>query len=151
MPVPKHLYVDPAVRQAWIEERQPVVAEFDRLVAAGLTTRKAARQVGYTAPGIHRMRAGLESLEGRTLGRAKSERIDLGLALLSLANPPGERREALTAEEIAAWCGCSRAAIEHIEHRALRKLKHRFNALLREQVITGDFAGQETAAMAFAA
>ena len=152
MPLPKGIYADPAVRRAWIEERQPIIAEFYRLVAAGLTTRKAAKEIGYTKTGIHQMRASLESLEGRTTGRAKSADIDLGLALLSLANPPGPDRQALTVREIAAWCGCSHAAIQSIERRALRKLHRRLEILLREQVITGDFAdGEPTPRLAVAA
>ena len=46
--------------------------------------------------------------------------IDLGLALLGIAN---QDREALSYEEIAAWCGCHRSRIEQIEKGALRKLR----------------------------
>lgn len=46
--------------------------------------------------------------------------IDLGLAILGIANPD---RELLSYEEIAAWCGCHRSRIEQIEKGALRKLR----------------------------
>jgi DNA-directed RNA polymerase sigma subunit (sigma70/sigma32) len=46
--------------------------------------------------------------------------IDLGLALLSVAN---RDREEMTYEDIAAWCGCHRSRIEQIEKGALRKLR----------------------------
>lgn len=96
---------------------------------------------------IRQMRASVERLEGenyRLTRQAKAERIDLGLALLSLANPPGEERQALSAYDIAAWCGCTHSAIQSIERRALRKLQRRFAALLRGQVIHGDFAEADT-------
>ena len=48
--------------------------------------------------------------------------IDLGLSLLACLRKPGET---LTAHDIAAWCGCSRAAIQAIEERALRKVRRR--------------------------
>jgi hypothetical protein len=49
----------------------------------------------------------------------KAERIDLGLAILSLA---AIRGEPLSTYEIAAWCGCCPQAISAIEKRALAKL-----------------------------
>jgi hypothetical protein len=53
---------------------------------------------------------------------AKTERIDLGLALLSALAPP---RAALTTIDIAAWCGCTPAMISVIEARALRRMKEK--------------------------
>lgn len=50
----------------------------------------------------------------------KSERVNLGLALLSLAARPGVP---LTLEDIAAWCGCHKNAIYLIEQNALKKLR----------------------------
>jgi hypothetical protein len=50
----------------------------------------------------------------------KAARIDLGLALLSVAAIPGEP---LTIEDIAAWAGCAPQLIHAIEKRALRKLE----------------------------
>jgi hypothetical protein len=52
--------------------------------------------------------------------REKTERINLGLALLSVARKPGA---ALTFDDIAAWCGCTEMAIVAIEQKALRKLR----------------------------
>lgn len=55
-------------------------------------------------------------------GKAKTNRIDLGLAILSAIALPDVR---YTLAEIAAFCGCSSNAIYLIEQRALRKLKRR--------------------------
>lgn len=52
---------------------------------------------------------------------ARSSRVDLGLALLSLVAKPGVP---LTFDDMAAWCGCSRQAINFIYQRALRKLRN---------------------------
>lgn len=49
----------------------------------------------------------------------KSERIDLGLAILC-ATQPGEP---LTCAEIAAYCGCCPERINQIEHRALERVR----------------------------
>jgi hypothetical protein len=51
---------------------------------------------------------------------AKTERIDLGLALLASAAPPHAK---LSPADIAAWCGCSPALISGIEARALRRMR----------------------------
>jgi len=56
---------------------------------------------------------------------AKTERIDLGLALLSATAPP---RSKLSAAEIAAWCDCTPAMITGIEARALRRLREKVGA-----------------------
>lgn len=56
-------------------------------------------------------------------GRDKSQRIDLGLALLARRTLPGET---YTHTEIAAYCGCSSERIRQIEMRALRKVRARF-------------------------
>jgi hypothetical protein len=53
---------------------------------------------------------------------AKTERIDLGLAILSALAPP---RDSFTAVEIAAWCGCTPAMISSIEARAQRRLREK--------------------------
>jgi len=54
--------------------------------------------------------------------------IDLGLSILSAIAVPGV---SYTYDEIAAFCGCSWQAIQHIEEKALRKIRIR----LREQKI----------------
>lgn len=68
-------------------------------------------------------------------GRAKVERIDLGLALLSVIALPGIQ---YTQDEIAAWCGCTNSAIYQIEQKALKKLRNRLrfcsDPRLREMV-----------------
>ena len=151
MPLPKGIYSDPEVQRTWIMERQAILDAHDGLVEGGLSSQRAAKQLGLNSSRVRELRASLERLTEVTTGRAKGARIDLGLALLSVANPPGSERQVLTASEIAAWCDCTPAAIQSIERRALRKLHRKLNALLREQVITGDFAGEETAALAFAA
>ena len=56
----------------------------------------------------------------------KSERIDLGLALLSKLRAPGER---LTCAEIAGWCDCSPEAIRAIEAKALAKVRRQLKGL----------------------
>jgi hypothetical protein len=56
---------------------------------------------------------------------AKTERIDLGLALLRAAAPP---RVSFSQEDIAAWCGCTPAMIGSIEARALRRLRQKVRA-----------------------
>jgi hypothetical protein len=58
-------------------------------------------------------------LDVEAVGLEKRARIDLGLALLSLARKEGE---ALTRYDIAAWAGCTDWAIALIEEAALRKL-----------------------------
>ena len=59
---------------------------------------------------------------------AKTERIDLGLALLSVAAPP---RTMLSPADIAAWCGCTPAMISSIEARALRRMREKVRAKFR--------------------
>jgi transposase len=59
---------------------------------------------------------------------AKTERIDLGLALLSAAAPP---RTMLSPADIAAWCGCTPAMISSIEARALRRMREKVRAQFR--------------------
>ena len=49
----------------------------------------------------------------------KTERIDLGLAIISAISPPGRRWSYV---EISAFCDCSKTAIQQIERKALRKL-----------------------------
>jgi hypothetical protein len=50
----------------------------------------------------------------------KTERIDLGLAILHAIRKPGASFEA---EDIAAWCGCSALAIRNAEAKALANLR----------------------------
>ena len=61
--------------------------------------------------------------------------IDLGLAVSALSLEYGQTR---TAEEIAAYCGCHRRAIEKIEKRALRKLQRA--AFLRNDPVLRELA-----------
>jgi DNA-directed RNA polymerase specialized sigma24 family protein len=55
-------------------------------------------------------------------GRAKKERVDLGLALLSLRAKPGST---FTLQEIALWCGCTRDAVMQMEKRALKRVANK--------------------------
>lgn len=63
--------------------------------------------------------------------------IDLGLAISALSLEFGQTR---TTEEIAAFCGCTKQNISHIELRALRKLRVKLqfhkDPTLRELVAT---------------
>jgi hypothetical protein len=62
----------------------------------------------------------------------KTERIDLGLAVLASVAPP---QTALSPADIAAWCDCTPAMITGIEARALRRLRER----VREHFKISDF------------
>ncbi|MES2697264.1 MAG: hypothetical protein V4773_27615 [Verrucomicrobiota bacterium] len=55
-------------------------------------------------------------------GAEKSRRVDLGLELLAMLAKPGV---ALTHEDIAAWCGCTRGGIWALEKEAMKKLRNR--------------------------
>ena len=55
-------------------------------------------------------------------GPQKSERVDLGIAILQAVAVPGV---CYTQEEIAAFAGCARGNIYRIEQVALRKLRNR--------------------------
>ena len=68
--------------------------------------------------------------EGGHAGREGNSYIDLGLALLAHLRKPGE---ILTAHDIAAWCGCSRTAIQSIEMRALCKVRRRLLETVTDQ------------------
>ena len=60
---------------------------------------------------------------------ARTANIDLGLAILASTSEPPH-----TYRTLAAYCGCSRQAIQQLEQKALRKLRatlHR-NRILRE-------------------
>jgi hypothetical protein len=48
--------------------------------------------------------------------------IDLGLAISGATLEPNQTR---THDDLAAFCGVSHAAIQHIERRALRKMRIR--------------------------
>ncbi len=54
--------------------------------------------------------------------RAKTARVDLGLALLEVFRAPGET---LSLRDIAAWCGCTDAGIYMIQVSAMKKLRNR--------------------------
>ena len=63
-------------------------------------------------------------------GREKSNRVDLGLALLSRRALPGV---SYTQDEIAAWAGCRRSTIYFIERNALKKIRKKLQTLIREE------------------
>ena len=122
MPYPRGIKT-PEVRAAWLAERRAKVEGFDRLVGEGMPRYKAARVLGSDVSSIDAMRRSVEQLEeGGHAGRSGNSYIDLGLSLLACLRKPGET---LTAHDIAAWCGCSRAAIQAIEERALHKVRRR--------------------------
>lgn len=52
----------------------------------------------------------------------RTERVNLGLALLELAAKPGQP---LTLRDIAAWCDVSYKGIYMIEQKALIKLRNK--------------------------
>ena len=132
MPFPSGIN-DPAVRAAWLAERRRKVEAFERLVGNGIPKPHAARAVRSTVTGIKAMRHSIEGLEeGRHVGRSMGAHIDLGLALLSCLLRPGET---LTSEDMAAWCGCSKSAIQQIERRALAKVRERLVADLGESAL----------------
>ena len=123
MALPKNVR-DPEVRARWVAARQPIVAEYDHLRASGFSQKLAARQIGHTPAGVEAMRRSIEHLSGDTIrvGPEEGNGIDLGLAVLGCLRKPGE---VLSQEDIAAWCGCSRSMIHHIERRAIAKVKRR--------------------------
>ena len=120
MPYPKGIKT-PEVRAAWIKERRDNLNAFDQLVAGGSSRPQAAQTLGLNTRSVEGMRRSVEEMEEHAgfVGGAGHSYIDLGLSLLSCLLQPGET---LTSHDIAAWCGCSRAAIERIESRALRKV-----------------------------
>lgn len=61
----------------------------------------------------------------------KVEETNLGLALLSCHCIPGVP---LCLQDIAAWAGVSRQAIEHIERTALHKLRRRMDSELFKEL-----------------
>lgn len=122
MPYPKGINTA-EVRAAWMAERRETILAFDRLVDAGMPRYKAARALGKDVTSITAMRRSVEQLEaGGYAGREGNCHIDLGLALLACLRKPGET---LTSHDIAAWCGCSHAAIQVIEKKALQKVRSR--------------------------
>jgi hypothetical protein len=58
-------------------------------------------------------------------GKVKTERVNLGLALLSRHAVPGVP---LALDDIAPWCGVTNAAISSIVQKALRKLRRKTQA-----------------------
>jgi hypothetical protein len=68
-----------------------------------------------------------------TCGLAKSERVDLGLAVAACH---AQRGREMTLDEIALWCGCTREAIRLIEFRALGKLRRQMPAEVRDELLT---------------
>jgi DNA-directed RNA polymerase sigma subunit (sigma70/sigma32) len=68
-------------------------------------------------------------------GLHKTERVNLGLAILHALTPRGQTH---TANDIAAWCDCSHQNIKQIEERALKKLRRRLGPeWARELVAVG--------------
>jgi hypothetical protein len=67
---------------------------------------------------------------------AKGKRIDLGLAIISAISPPGRLWSYV---EIAAFCDCSKTAIQQIERKALRKLGNLFRF---QDKSTGELAAE---------
>jgi hypothetical protein len=55
-------------------------------------------------------------------GKSRTDRVDLGLALLQCVLLPGE---SLTRYDIACWCGVTDAAIYRMERQALKKIRNR--------------------------
>lgn len=122
MPYPKGIKT-PEVRAAWMAQRREKIRAYDQLVGKGMPRYKAARALGSEVTSIEAMRRSVEQLEaGGRIGREGSSHVDLGLALLACLRKPGE---SLTSHDIAAWCGCSHAAIQVIEKKALRKVRLR--------------------------
>jgi len=68
------------------------------------------------------------------LGKKRTQRIDLGLAISGATMMPGQVR---SHEEIAAFCDCSRERIFQIEKQAMRKLRHRLRIAMGDEY--GDF------------
>jgi hypothetical protein len=78
-------------------------------------------------------------------GRRKTDRLNLGLALLSYHALPGQ---SYSNGEIAIWCGCTESAIHAIERRALKKLRVALmfrDASLRVELLTELFNRREAA------
>ena len=108
MPIPKGIN-DPAVRAEWLAGRRDKLAEFDRLVGKGYGSTKAARAVGMSVASVKAMRSSVVTWEDEDRRHGtQRERIDLGLALLSVWRMPGEH---LSLEDIAAWCDCPQQSI----------------------------------------
>ncbi len=139
MPYPKGIKT-PEVLTVWLTERREKLRLFDQLVREGIPRYKAAQMIGVHASSIEGMRRTVEQLEGGgdVIGRAGSSYIDLGLSLLACLLKPGET---LTSHDIAAWCGCSRAAIQAIEDRALRKLRRRLFATTTDRELAEELRG----------
>jgi hypothetical protein len=64
--------------------------------------------------------------EFRAPGKARQERIDLGLAIFECIALPGQ---AYSCEEIAAWAGVSFDTIHMYERQALKKLRTRLRIM----------------------
>ena len=136
MPYPKGIKT-PEVRAAWIAQRRETVQAFDRLIGGGLSRPKAAEALGLNFRSVESMRRSVEQLEEHAefVGGAGHSYIDLGLSLLSCLRQPGET---LTSHDIAAWCGCSRAAIER---QALRKVRRRLLEAAAGQELAEELCG----------
>lgn len=87
-------------------------------------------------PAEHRRRARVGNYEadlpggGRVKCRSKSERINLGLALLSRR----AKGVPLTWDDMAAWCGCSEQALVAIFLKAMRKVRRALGVTERAEV-----------------
>lgn len=55
-------------------------------------------------------------------GVERTERVDLGLALLEVLILP---KQSLSRYDIAVWCGCTDAGIYMLEKKALKKLRNK--------------------------
>ncbi len=65
----------------------------------------------------------------------KSERINLGLAILSaLAEPHAQ----LSCEDIAAWCDCDPESVKNIEHKAIAAVRRAMVKAIRQEKIYDD-------------
>ncbi len=135
MPYPKGINTA-EVRAAWVAQRREQVQAFDRLVTEGMPRYKAAKALGKEVTSIEAMRRSVEQLEaGGRVGRQGSSHVDLGLALLACLRKPGQ---ILTSHDIAAWCGCSHAAIQTIEKKALRKVRQRLVEAVTDQELAAE-------------
>jgi hypothetical protein len=88
----------------------------------GLFTLPNTEKLGVAAQAAGLKNAGGLFVDSPESGLTKSERIDLGLNLLSLASIRGVP---LSADDLAAWADCSPKFIQSIEAKAIAKLRRR--------------------------
>lgn len=107
-----------------IEERRET---FIQLYNRGHSLREITEITGYGKSTVGLAIKGF--VKPRYTPRAMTKpSIDLGLALLSALNNPA--MNPLTNEEVAAWCGCTRQAIDAITQGAFQKIKRQFPELI---------------------